>query len=85
MSTIKKRSISIICMLALILSVFSIMPASQAYAGISYTEIEADGTCYSGDVSSSGTANYSFTISSYSLVQVTVTDANYKLYYDCTQ
>ena len=72
-------------MLALILSVFSIMPASQAYAGISYTEIEADGTCYSGDVSSSGTANYSFTISSYSLVQVTVTDANYKLYYDCTQ
>ena len=28
MSTIKKRSISIICMLALILSVFSIMPES---------------------------------------------------------
>lgn len=90
MNMIKKYSACILCTLALVLSVLLFMPASEAHANsYSYWNINADGTCYSGDLSNSGSIGYCFTISSYSLVQVTVTSsdnsADFTLYYDMNQ
>lgn len=73
MSTMKRKSVSIFCILALVVSLLGMVPVDKSYGSTAFTKIALDGTCQTGYVDD-GAAYYYFDVPSNGTVRVGVSN-----------